>query len=99
MRLLLALLVCIPQVVLAEEILLGAGVRNRPVFDGSGEQTTDHLTAESGPPPAVCDRVGDQVVAAPGEKRCRCGARHGLPSVLKQLPLRQRYPVSPILLD
>jgi len=24
-----------------EEILLGAGVRNRPVFDGSGDQTTD----------------------------------------------------------
>ena len=41
MRLLLVFLVCIPQVVFSEEILLGAGVRNRPVYDGSGDQTTD----------------------------------------------------------
>jgi len=34
-------LLCIPQVVFSEEILLGAGVRNRPVYDGSGDQTTD----------------------------------------------------------
>ena len=33
------MLVSLPA--LAEEILLGAGVRNRPVFDGSGDQTTD----------------------------------------------------------
>jgi outer membrane scaffolding protein for murein synthesis (MipA/OmpV family) len=30
-----------PLSLYAEEILLGAGVRNRPVYDGSGEQTTD----------------------------------------------------------
>lgn len=41
MRLLLVFLLCIPQVVFSEEILLGAGVRNRPVYDGSGDQTTD----------------------------------------------------------
>jgi outer membrane scaffolding protein for murein synthesis (MipA/OmpV family) len=35
------LMVLIPLGVQAEEILLGAGVRNRPVFDGSGDQTTD----------------------------------------------------------
>ena len=36
---LLLMLVSLPA--FAEEILLGAGVRNRPVFDGSGDQTTD----------------------------------------------------------
>ena len=41
MRLLLLVLVCIPQVALSDETLLGAGVRNRPVYDGSGDQTTD----------------------------------------------------------
>jgi len=41
LRLLLVFLLCIPQVVFSEEILLGAGVRNRPVYDGSGDQTTD----------------------------------------------------------
>src|SRR5688572_11767434 len=35
------LMVLIPLGVQAEEILLGAGVRNRPVFDGSGDQTND----------------------------------------------------------
>jgi outer membrane scaffolding protein for murein synthesis (MipA/OmpV family) len=35
------LMVLIPLGVQAEEILLGAGARNRPVFDGSADQTTD----------------------------------------------------------
>ena len=37
--LLVLMLVSFPA--FAEEILLGAGVRNRPVFDGSADQTTD----------------------------------------------------------
>src|SRR3990170_1630925 len=41
MRLVCMLMVLIPLGVQAEEILLGAGARNRPVFDGSGDQTTD----------------------------------------------------------
>jgi len=40
-RWLLLFLACIPQAVLAEETLLGAGARSRPVYDGSGEQTAD----------------------------------------------------------
>ena len=35
------LMVLIPLAGQAEEILLGAGARNRPVFDGSADQTTD----------------------------------------------------------
>lgn len=41
MRLVCMLMVLIPLGVQAEEILLGAGTRNRPVFDGSADQTTD----------------------------------------------------------
>jgi outer membrane scaffolding protein for murein synthesis (MipA/OmpV family) len=41
MRLVCMLMVLIPLGVQAEEILLGAGARNRPVFDGSADQTTD----------------------------------------------------------
>jgi outer membrane scaffolding protein for murein synthesis (MipA/OmpV family) len=35
------LVLLVPLPLQAEEILLGAGVRNRPVFDGSADQTTD----------------------------------------------------------
>jgi len=35
------LLLLVPFQAFPDEILLGAGVRNRPVFDGSGDQTTD----------------------------------------------------------
>jgi outer membrane scaffolding protein for murein synthesis (MipA/OmpV family) len=35
------LLTLVPFQAFPEEILLGAGVRNRPVFDGSADQTTD----------------------------------------------------------
>ncbi len=41
MRLLLLLVAVLPFAAQGEETLLGAGVRNRPVFDGSGDQTTD----------------------------------------------------------
>ena len=34
-------LMMIPLQVYSEETLLGAGVRNRPEFDGSADQTTD----------------------------------------------------------
>ena len=41
MRLLALLLLAMPLSGFCEETLLGAGARNRPVFDGSGDQTTD----------------------------------------------------------
>lgn len=41
MRTWVLLLMLVSFQAFAEEILLGAGVRNRPVFDGSADQTTD----------------------------------------------------------
>ncbi len=41
MRWLLLFLACVSQLAAPEETLLGAGVRSRPVYDGSGDQTTD----------------------------------------------------------
>lgn len=41
MRTWVLLLLLVPFQAFPEEILLGAGVRNRPVFDGSADQTTD----------------------------------------------------------
>ncbi|MGQ0545743.1 MAG: MipA/OmpV family protein [Betaproteobacteria bacterium] len=41
MRFLVLLFLAVSQSVFADETLLGAGVRNRPVYDGSAGQTTD----------------------------------------------------------
>ena len=41
MRLLLLLVLALSQNAFSQETYLGAGVRNRPVYDGSGDQTSD----------------------------------------------------------
>ncbi len=70
MRLIFLLMVLIPLEVQAEETLLGAGARNRPVFDGSADQTTDLIP--------VVRYYGKPLFARTTQGILEGGARYGL---------------------